>query len=91
MTARLTGQRCRCPACGLVFSTVRNYDQHRVGTFAPPARRCMAEDEMTARGLLRTAAGVWVRAYDGHGHCRGTPTSGDRHEGDRTHRGEVRP
>jgi hypothetical protein len=28
---KLTGNRCLCRSCGLMFSTVRNFDQHRRG------------------------------------------------------------
>lgn len=29
--ARLTGKRCKCTACGEVFSTEANFDRHRKG------------------------------------------------------------
>lgn len=29
--ANVTHKRCQCPACGEVFSTLRNFDKHRQG------------------------------------------------------------
>lgn len=30
-SAVLTGKRCECPTCSEIFSTVGNFDRHRVG------------------------------------------------------------
>ncbi len=32
--AKLTGKRCQCSVCKEYFSTVNNFDRHRVGTHA---------------------------------------------------------
>lgn len=38
--AVLTGKRCQCPTCNEVFSTVGNFDRHRVGEHGPN-RKCV--------------------------------------------------
>jgi hypothetical protein len=56
MTApRLTGGHCQCASCGDPFSSVREFDRHRIGAFAEPGewahkRRCMTPSEMEALG-----------------------------------------
>lgn len=52
---RLTGNRCQCPACGEPFSSVREFDRHRIGAFATLGewmhkRRCLTPAELDARG-----------------------------------------
>jgi hypothetical protein len=51
---RLTGNRCQCPACGLLFANPRGFDRHRTGSFAtataPDSRRCLALADLLARG-----------------------------------------
>ncbi len=67
MTAsRLTGNRCHCPSCGLAFSSVREFDRHRVGSFAEPGewahkRRCMTPAELDARGWRCNARGFHMQ------------------------------
>lgn len=52
MKSKLTGQRCACRACGLVFTTARNFDAHRTGAHdlhAPGyGRRCRTLAELQA-------------------------------------------
>ncbi len=54
MLPKLTGQRCLCRACGLVFTTTRNFDAHRTGTHDVHApgygRRCRSLAELQAFG-----------------------------------------
>lgn len=65
MTApKLTGGRCQCPSCGLLFSSVREFDRHRVGDYAKPGqsqgnRRCLTVEELEARGWQTNARGFW--------------------------------
>ncbi len=52
---RLTGNRCQCTGCNELFSSVREFDRHRVGSFAEPGewahkRRCLTPAELDARG-----------------------------------------
>ncbi|HEV8712666.1 MAG TPA: hypothetical protein VGX03_07560 [Candidatus Binatia bacterium] len=67
MTASaLSGNRCECPACGLLFSSVREFDRHRVGTYAKPGamhgnRRCLAVAELEARGWRTNPRGFWMQ------------------------------
>jgi hypothetical protein len=70
---RLTGDRCRCTACGALFTTTRNFDKHRVGKY--PERRCA---EPSAVGLVLNARGFWSRPGNGRIHYRANATSGDR-------------
>lgn len=62
MNPQLTGGRCQCPACGEYFSSVREFDRHRVGNFAESGqlmhtRRCLTVAELSARGWRRDARG----------------------------------
>ena len=51
----LTAGRCQCAACGLLFSSERAFDRHRIGAYADPGqwrgkRHCMTAAELDARG-----------------------------------------
>jgi hypothetical protein len=59
-TARLTGSRCACKACGHLFNSVRAFEAHRTGTYRPLARRCLTEGEMRAGGMSLNRAGFWI-------------------------------
>ena len=61
-----------CRSCGEDFSSVANFDRHRVGThqytlteglrMEPPGedgRRCLHVDEIEALGLVRDPRGRW--------------------------------
>lgn len=54
MKSKVTGPRCACRACGLVFTTTRNFDAHRTGAYdlhAPGhGRRCRTLAELNALG-----------------------------------------
>ncbi len=63
---RLTGNRCQCPGCNELFSSVREFDRHRIGGFAEPGewghkRRCMTPAELDARGWIRNVRGFWMQ------------------------------
>jgi hypothetical protein len=63
MTAyRLTGSRCRCPACSDLFNSVSVFDRHRVGPWTDRGihRRCLTRAEMTERGWSVSPAGFWI-------------------------------
>lgn len=52
---KLTGGRCECQACGLRFTSVREFDRHRAGGYAPPGewqgdRHCRSLADLLARG-----------------------------------------
>ena len=51
---------CACTLCGRTFRSVSGFDAHRTGTYDPPARRCLTETEMDAKGMVRTSTGRWV-------------------------------
>ena len=68
MTIKLTGSRCQCTGCGAYFNRVSTFDKHRIGEFGVD-RRCMTQEQMTAKGwrlnaagFYVTAAGTWTRA-----------------------------
>ena len=67
MTApRLTAGRCQCDACGLRFTSVREFDRHRTGAYADPgqwqgSRRCLSLAELTARGWRTDPRGYWMQ------------------------------
>lgn len=59
---KLSGNRCQCPSCGLFFSSPREFDRHRIGTYAPTGqlghkRRCLRPDEMAALGWRTSKMG----------------------------------
>jgi hypothetical protein len=65
-TPRLTAGRCQCGACGLRFSSVREFDRHRTGAYAEPgewqgSRRCWALAELIARGWRTDPRGHWMQ------------------------------
>jgi hypothetical protein len=62
MSVRLVSGRCQCTNCGELFSSVREFDRHRTGSFAPAGstahrRRCLTVDELTARGWTQDERG----------------------------------
>jgi len=62
----LSGNRCLCPACGLSFSSVREFDRHRTGPYAKPGithgnRRCLTVAELEARGWHSNNRGFWMQ------------------------------
>jgi hypothetical protein len=63
---KLTGGRCQCPTCGEPFSSVGEFDRHRIGAYARPGewvhkRRCLTPAEMDAGGWVRNARGFRMR------------------------------
>lgn len=59
MTRKLSGDRCRCNACGEYFNTTGVFDRHRQGPYT--ARRCMSVAEMEAKGYSVSGRGFWIR------------------------------
>src|SRR3546814_8225222 len=63
---RLTGNRCQCAACGLHFTSAREFDRHRIGRYAElgqwqGARRCLTVAELQARGWRTNERGFWMQ------------------------------
>lgn len=63
---RLTSNRCECSACGLPFTSPREFDRHRIGAYAEPgewqgSRRCLTLPELEARGWVRNARGFLMQ------------------------------
>lgn len=54
---RVGSNRCRCGACGRFFGSVTAFDRHQ--RLARGDLRCLTDDEMRARGMVRGAAGWW--------------------------------
>ncbi|WP_425490983.1 hypothetical protein [Luteimonas panaciterrae] len=72
---RLTGNRCQCAACGLLFSSVREFDRHRTGAYARPGelthkRRCLTPTELAELGWRTNAQGFWMQPRPGHAPVR---------------------
>lgn len=80
---KLTGGRCQCPTCGRPFSSVREFDRHRIGSYAKPGkmkgnRRCLTVAELEARGWRTNPRGFYMqprpeRAPAGLGASRAAP------------------
>lgn len=53
-----------CPSCSERFSTAKNFDRHRVGSFVdqPPdfGKRCLSPKDMEHNELKLNDRGVWV-------------------------------
>jgi hypothetical protein len=49
-----------------LFNSTAAHTKHRVGPYAPinkpETRRCLTPAEMTAKGMVRNALGLWVTA-----------------------------
>src|SRR3546814_13315230 len=84
---RLTGNRCQCAACGLHFTSAREFDRHRIGRYAAlgqwqGARRCLTVAELQARGWRTNEGGFWMQPSlerapaDPHGPCVTLPARG---------------
>jgi hypothetical protein len=62
-TEKLSGDRSRCPACGLLFTSSHAFGKHRVGAYAPlnkpDTRRCLTEAELRERGWSPNECGFW--------------------------------
>ena len=74
----LTGNRCQCPACGLLFTSPRECERHRTGHYAAKGewqgtRRCLTVAELTARGWRTNARGFWMQGRKERAH--GTVTA----------------
>lgn len=63
---KLTGDRCRCMACGLPFNSTTAFEKHRVGEYRPVLdRRCLSVTEMQELGMSTNTAGFWItRAFE---------------------------
>lgn len=57
---KLTGDRCRCGACGEYFNSTRAFDKHRVGPYE--SRSCMTAEQMREKGMDVNARGFWITA-----------------------------
>lgn len=59
---RLSGNRCRCTACGEYFNSVSAFDRHRLGSYQNRGgqRRCRTWRELRSLGWAVSAAGFWI-------------------------------
>ena len=53
----LRGKRCECGACGLFFTSVTSFDEHRVGPVED--RRCLTPAELIEKGLVLRDDHFW--------------------------------
>lgn len=68
---RLTGGRCQCVACGMFFTSRREFDRHRTGDYARPGewqgnRRCLTLAELLAKGWRTNERGLWMQGRPQH-------------------------
>lgn len=61
----ITGSRCICPTCRLVFSGESTFDRHRVGSHQHDERRCLSIREMASKDLFAKPSGVIGRRVRG--------------------------
>ena len=61
----ITGSRCICPTCRLVFSGESAFDRHRVGSHQLDERRCLSICEMASKDLFAKPSGVIGRRVRG--------------------------
>jgi len=61
---KLTGENCKCAACGERFESTGTFEKHRIGayTLAQPSRPCLSVQEMLDKGMRRNSRGAWVVA-----------------------------
>jgi hypothetical protein len=66
--------RAECRACGKFFSSVSAFDMHRTGSYGNPIygnnkrvigytesqRRCMTEQEMLDKKMIKNDKGIWT-------------------------------
>lgn len=55
---KLSGDRCRCGACGEAFNSTYAFDKHRQGPYTD--RRCLTPLAMADKGFEKNAAGFWI-------------------------------
>jgi len=56
---KLRGQKNQCQGCKRYFNSNTAFEMHRTGRHGVD-RRCMTEEEMTAKGMLMNATSFWV-------------------------------
>lgn len=58
MTKVLRGDRNQCQGCRRYFNSSAAFDKHRTGDHGKD-RRCMTDEEMTAKGMYLHEDGFW--------------------------------
>ena len=56
---KLRGQKNQCQGCKKYFNSNHAFEMHRTGRHGID-RRCMTEEEMTAKGMSMNARSFWV-------------------------------
>lgn len=56
---KLRGQKNQCQGCKKYFNSNTAFEMHRTGRHGID-RRCMTEEEMTAKGMSMNARSFWV-------------------------------
>lgn len=56
---KLGHSRNQCAACSEYFNSTAAFDKHRTGKFGLN-RRCMTQQEMEAKKMLKNADGFWI-------------------------------
>lgn len=60
MGRKLTGDRCKCSACGEYFNSTKAFDKHRRGKYMPNERRCLSKEEMEIKKMSLSEKGFWI-------------------------------
>lgn len=56
---KLRGQKNQCQGCKRYFNSNIAFEKHRTGKHGVD-RRCMTEEEMTAKGMSLNAKSFWI-------------------------------
>lgn len=56
---KLQGQRNQCQGCKRYFNSNTAFEKHRTGKHGKD-RRCMTEEEITAKGMSLNAQSFWI-------------------------------
>lgn len=46
--------RSQCAVCMKIFSSLSSFDRHRIGSIQDKTRRCMSDDAMLSKGMIKT-------------------------------------
>lgn len=56
---KLVGEINQCPSCNLYFNSNTAFSFHRTGPHS--SRKCLTEEEMSAKGMVLSARDLWCK------------------------------
>ena len=62
---KLTGRRCQCTVCGLVFNTESGFTRYRYGAYSE-GRVCKSATTLLADGWNVSERGIWMQKGNFH-------------------------